>query len=262
MSSKPLPARLRRRWNSVIETEGAALGLANCRPFLENKLANDIFYEGLFKNMPCIVKCSSRAPESIGNEYELGGRLHDIDPIHFPAVYAYHPEPFAFVVTEKISGGRSLADVPCEKYADEVVAILDSLYAANVIHRDILPTNFLIAPDGHLKLIDFQFAVDMNTKRIDPWLKHHPNYHFAVFAAMLTRDGAWWDDAVFAAMMIPSASERFRSLFGRLRLEITFSRKDKLRLMILVIGMRIRRFFTFKDSPRRKSLDRRLKRFK
>ena len=55
-----LPRRLRAKWDELIATEGAAMGLSECRVFLENKLVNDIFYEGLFKGRPCVVKCSSR----------------------------------------------------------------------------------------------------------------------------------------------------------------------------------------------------------
>ena len=253
---------LRERWDRLIGDVGGKLGLSDCRVFLENKIANDIFYEGSFKGMPCIVKCSSRAPESILNEYELGRRLHSVDPVHFPAVYVCHPGPFAFVVSEKVEGGRSLADSPDEKYADEILAILDSLYAANVIHRDILPSNFLIAPDGHLKLIDFQFAVDMDTKRIDPWLKRNPKYHFAVFAAIVTRRGAWWDDAYFAGMLMPSMRERVRSRIGRLRFEIAFSPLVRMRLRFHVLAMIVQRMFCARGSRKRKALDRRLGRFK
>ena len=216
----------------------------------------------MFKGMSCIVKCSSRAPESIANEYELGKRLHSVDPMHFPAVYGHHPGPFAFVVIEKIEGGRSLADEPDERYADEILAILDSLYAANIIHRDILPSNFLIAPDGHLKLIDFQFAVDMGTQCIDPWLKRHPKYNFAVFAAIVTRQGAWWDDAYFAGMLLPAMRERVRSRIGRLRFEIAFSPLDRIRLRFFVFTMTIQRMFCTKGSRKRNALDRRLDRFK
>ena len=100
--AKSLKKRLRDKWNALIETEGTALGLSDCHIFLENKLVNDIFYEGLFKGKPCLVKCSSRAPASIVNEYELGSRLHAADPLHFPEVFACHPGPFAFVVREKV----------------------------------------------------------------------------------------------------------------------------------------------------------------
>ena len=207
------------------------------------------------------MKCSSRAPESILNEYELAKRLYEMDPVHFPAVYACHPGPLAFVVIEKIEGGRTLADELDDKYADEVLAILDSLYKANVVHRDILPSNFLVAPDGHLKLIDFQFAVDMNTKRIDPWMKRHPEYHFAVFAAAVARDHAWWDDAAFSTLLLPSLRERARSRIGRLRFEVPFTPLVRVRLWFLVTAMRLQRLFCPKGSRKRSSLDRRLERF-
>ena len=32
-----LDPRIRERWDAVIGTEGAGLGLAGCRPFMENK---------------------------------------------------------------------------------------------------------------------------------------------------------------------------------------------------------------------------------
>ncbi len=255
--------RLRSRWDALIETEGAALGLAGCRPFLENKLVNDIFYEGLCNGRPCIVKCSSRAPEAIENEYRLAGRMHAVDPLHFPAVYAYHPGPFAFVVTEKIEGGRSLQDDPDEKYADEVLAILDSLFAAKVVHRDILPSNFLIGPDGHLKLIDFQFAVDMNgATSFGRWLERHPEYHYAVFACVLERNRAWWDDAAYAAVLLPSLRDRARSRRGRLRLEVSLSPTVRLRLWLYALRLRAQRLFAKPGSRRRMALDRRLERFK
>jgi len=251
---RKLDERRRRRWDALIETEGKALGLGNCRPFLENKLVNDIFYEGLLVGRPCIVKCSSRAPESIENEYALSSRLHASGP----GWNAYAAGKWM----GKVEGNRSLADDPDDRYADEVLAILDSLYEAKVVHRDILPSNFLIAPDGHLKLIDLQFAVDMEAKRIDPWMKRHPQYHFGVFAAVVTRDGAWWDDAAFACMLLPSLRTGARSRIGRLRFEVPFSPAVRIRLRLYVLMMRMQRMFCPKDSRRRKALDRRLERFK
>jgi hypothetical protein len=257
----PLSWRKRAAWDALVREEGAKIGLSDCRAFLENKLVNDIFYEGVFKGRPCVVKCSSRAPESIENEYKLASRLHAADPVHFPDVYAFSPGPMAFVVVEKIAGGRSLETEPADGFGDDLVAIVDALHGANVVHRDILPSNFLVAPDGHLRLIDFQFAVDMDTKRIDPWLKSHPEYHFAVFAAAVTRDGAWWDDAAFATMLLPAMRGRLRSRVGRLRFEVRFTPVERLRLRLLVLGMRMKRLFAPKGSRRRQALDRRLERF-
>ena len=79
--SRGLSRRKRAAWDALIESEGPALGLSDCRSFLENKLVNDIFYEGTFKGGPCIVKCSSRAPESIENEYKMSRRLNAVAPV-------------------------------------------------------------------------------------------------------------------------------------------------------------------------------------
>ena len=257
----PLPWRERAAWDALVAEEGAKIGLTACRAFLENKLVNDIFYEGLFNGKPCIVKCSSRAPESIENEYALASRLHDKDPAHFPAAFACHPGRMAFVVTEKIEGGKSLEDVPADGFGDDLVAIVDALHAANVVHRDILPSNFLVAPDGHLKLIDFQFAVDMATKKVDAWLLRRPTYHFLVFAAAIGPTGAWWDDAAFVDFLFPFLRERLRSRIGRLRFVFPFSPLVRLRLRLLANGMKLQRLFTRDGSRKRQSIDRRLERF-
>ena len=256
-----LPWREREAWDALVAAEGAKLGLSECRAFLENKLVNDIFYEGLWKGRPCVVKCSSRAPKSIANEYELASRMHAADPVHFPAAYALHRGPRAFVVLEKVEGGRSLEEESDEGHADDILAILDALFAAGVVHRDIQRSNFLVGPDGRVRLIDFQFAMDAKAKRIDPWLARRPTYHFAVFAACLGPDGAWWDDALFASCLFPSVRQLAKPLVGRLRLEIPFTASVRLRLRLLALAMRVRRLFTAKGSRRRAALDRRLKRF-
>ena len=260
--ARPLKESTRAKWNALIETEGRALGLSDCRIFLENKLVNDIFYEGLFKGRPCIVKCSSRAPESIVNEYELGSRLHATDPLRFPEMFACFPGPFAFVVREKIESERTLADDPDDRYADEVVAIIDDLFRADVVFRDILPSNFMVAADGRLKLIDFQFAVDMRTKRIDPWMRRHPDYHFTVFAAVVQGHVAWWDDADFATLLLPSLRQRLKSRIGRLRFEVRLAPSDLFRLRLLAMRLRIRKLFCRRDTRKRRAICRRLERFK
>lgn len=257
-----LDKRLRARWDALIETEGKRLGLVGCRPFLENKLVNDIFYEGTFKGRPCIVKCSSRAPESIANEFELGVRLHAKDPLHFPEVFACHPGPYAFVVREKVESESTLADEPDDRYADDVVAIIDALFESEVVFRDILPSNFLIAADGHLKLIDFQFAVDMRTRRIDPWMLRHPEYHFTVFAAVIQGSVAWWDDADYATLLLPSLRPRLEPRIGRMRFEIPLTPLVVFRLRLLALRLRIRRMFSRRDSRKRHAICRRLERLK
>ena len=257
----PLSWRKRAAWDALVREEGAKMGLSDCRAFLENKLVNDIFYEGVFKGRPCVVKCSSRAPESIENEYKLASRLNALDPVHFPAAYAVHRGKRAFVVLEKVDGGKTLEDVTGGEYADDAVAILDALFAAGVVHRDILPSNFLVALDGHLKLIDFQFAVDMADKRVDPWLLRRPVYHFLVFAAAPSFGGVRWDDAEFLAFLVPTLKSTVASRIGRLRFEVAFTPSVRLRLAVAAFAMRICRVFAKRGSRRMAALDRRLERY-
>jgi serine/threonine protein kinase len=187
--------------------------------------------------------------------------MHAADPVHFPDVYAFSPGPMAFVVVEKIAGGRSLETEPADGFGDDLVAIVDALHGANVVHRDILPSNFLVAPDGHLRLIDFQFAVDMAVKKVDPWLLRRPAYHFLVFAAAMGPKGAWWDDAAFVDFLFPFLRGRIASRIGRLRFEIPFSPLVRIRLGLLAGCMKIQRMFARPGSRKRQSIDRRLERF-
>ena len=58
---KKLDDATRGSWDALIKTEGKALGLEDCRPFLENKVVNDIFYAGTFKGEPCVEVLVARA---------------------------------------------------------------------------------------------------------------------------------------------------------------------------------------------------------
>ena len=138
---------------------------------------------------------------------------------------------------------------------------IKTLNPISPVYRDILPANFLVAPDGHLKLIDFQFAVDWNDRRIDPWLARHPAYHYTVFAGVLQKGVAWWDDADFSTLLLPSLDKSARSRIGRLRLEIPLSAGVRARLALIAFGMRLQRIFTRRGSRKRQSIDRRLERF-
>ena len=152
---KGLDARLRAQWDAIIESEGRALGLTDCRPFLENKMVNDIFYEGLYKGVPCVVKCSSRAPESIRNEYEVGVKLNAANPQVFPRFYGCHVSEdgkYAFVAMEKL---HNLKEIEPKSAGDDAVAIVKALDRTGIVHRDVYIDNLMIGDDGHLKLMDF-----------------------------------------------------------------------------------------------------------
>ena len=80
-------------------------------------------------------------------------------------------------------------------------------------------------------------------------------------AGVLQKGVAWWDDADFSTLLLPSLDKSARSRIGRLRLEIPLSAGVRARLALIAFGMRLQRIFTRRGSRKRQSIDRRLERF-
>lgn len=204
--SRGLSKRDRAVWDALIGSEGAAMGLSGCRAFLENKLVNDIFYEGEFNGAPCIVKCSSRAPDSIRNEAKMNERLHSVDPDVFPKVLSHFETPdakFAFIVTQRIEGPSfgalclrpgGIPPKQADSFATDMLRIAAALKRTGIVHRDINQDNLILGGDGHLKLIDFQFAVDRNDYRETAFMRRNWKYLYVVFAFSRPLGGAAWND--------------------------------------------------------------------
>ena len=261
---RPLDDKTRGRWDALIKTEGAALGLSRCRPFLENKLVNDIFYEGVFHSIPCIVKCSSRAPDSILNEAAMGERLYAADPDVFPRVLAHFKTAdgeYAFVVTKKISGPPFAVLCACpdrmrpqvaDGFAADLLRIATALRQTGIVHRDINPYNLLFDEDGHLKLIDFQFAIDRNDYHESSFMRKNWKYLYIVFAFSNPLGGAAWNDTrairLRAQMMPPT--DRVKEAIAALEAEeavslftITVPRSVRWRLRGYCASLFVQRLF-------------------
>lgn len=225
----PLPWRERAAWDTLVATEGARMGLADCRAFLENKLVNDVFYEGMFRGTPCIVKCSSRAPESISNEYEMSRRLAAVDKGVCAEAFAKWTSPDgrrAFVVTRRLPGpslaeliARGAGDDEAVAAIEDMIRIAEALRGSGLVWRDIIPDNFMKDEDGHYRLIDAQFAVDRRDFREDPYLQRHWTYRNMVFAHHPMMAGRGWNDAAMMLFCVWRLSEspRAKELCDRLR---------------------------------------------
>ena len=226
---KKLDDATRGSWDALIKTEGKALGLEDCRPFLENKVVNDIFYAGTFKGEPCVVKCSSRAPDSIANEYEMSRRLAEADPdVCAPALALWRAPDGrrAFVVTGRLPGPSLTEIVAKGADADEAIGVMEdmlriasALQKAGIVWRDIIPDNFLCGADGHLRLIDAQFAIDRNDFRESEFLMRRWTYRMLLFAHHPDMAGRGWNDVAMMlhfTRLLPDGDE-VRALRERLR---------------------------------------------
>lgn len=224
---RPLDSELRVQWDALVTIEGEKLGLSDCKAFLENKLVNDIFYEGRLKGVPCVVKCSSRAPESMANEFLISKRLMEAAPVCAEALSHWISSDgrMAFVVTRKLPG-PSLTDIIADGVdedeaigaLEDMLRIADALCRTGIVWRDIIPDNFLMDDEGHLRLIDAQFAVDRNDFHEAPYLLSHWKYRTLLFAHHPMMAGHGWNDvammAHFARCLV--RGEHSRARFDRL----------------------------------------------
>jgi len=261
---KRLSKRIRAAWWDVITSEGPALGLFDCRGMLENKFVNDIFFEGTFKGVPCIVKCSSRAPESIANEYEMSRRLAAADPGVCAEALAKWVSPDgrrAFVVLRKLPGpsltdllARGVDEVEAIELMEDMVRIAEALLKAGIVWRDIIPDNFMRDEEGHLRLIDAQFAIDRNDFHEQPFLIKHWTYRMLVFAYHPMMAGRGWNDVgmmlfcVWRLSNTPRAlelCERLRSLTAAAAFPVSCGRSDRWRMRWKLLALRMCRLFAF-----------------
>lgn len=262
-----LPAGERAAWDALVEAEGAKVGLTGPRSFLENKMVNDIFYEGTLNGRAVVVKCSSKAPDSIVNEFNLAKRVYDTDPAVTPEPLAYHltrDGRRAFIVTAKAAGpslsqllAQGVSDARADSFAADITRLQAALEKAGIIHRDLFADNLLLDSDGHLKAIDFQFAVDGNDYRECRWMQKNWKYRYVVFGVNHDLGLGVWDDAAALKRLLARlpATERtdeaIRSASSRVGSLVCRARPGplaRLRLSLYALSLRLQLLFKKKGD--------------
>lgn len=253
-----LSEHVRAAWWDAINTVGAEMGLADCRVMLENKLVNDIFFEGTFNGTPCVVKCSSRAPESIANEYAMSRRLAEVDPgVCADALEVWRSEDGrrAFVVLRKLPGPsltdmfvRGVDEQEALDVMDDMLRIAEALQKSGIVWRDIMADNLMKGEDGHLRLIDAQFAFRRDDYREDPYLLRNWRYRMLLFAHHPMMAGHGWNDAAMllfmtlkfgTARLVEERRERLRAMVAASAFPVECSRGDMVRMRLMLVWLRI-----------------------
>lgn len=81
-----------------------------------------------------------------------------------------------------------------DRLARDLLAILEALHRAEVVHRDVRPANFIVDAQGHLRLFDFQFAVFPDRYSEFPDYLAYPEWIRAL-GDMFAPGNYCWDDA-------------------------------------------------------------------
>ncbi len=184
----------------------------NRRVFLENKYINERFEYGIWNGVGCVVKHSTKAAWSIGNEYRLSARMYAQAPALVPAPLAWWRAPDdsrACIVIARVPGPsltdlimRGLSEEEVDTFTSDILALADALKTTGIVHRDLFADNLLLGADGHLKAIDWQLAIDRNHPEEDPWVVANPKFRYVVFG--VNRElglGIWNDFSALSAIL-------------------------------------------------------------
>lgn len=266
-----LPAQA--RWSLALEGPGTDLGLTDCRVMLEGKYINDVFYTGRFKGRPCVVKCSSKCPWSIENEYRVASRLFARAPQVVAEALAVHAAP-AFVVTAREGPSlttllaQGLSTDQADAFAGDIRDLAHALRETGVVHRDLFSDNLLLGADGHLKAIDWQLAIDRHAYREDPWVAKNWKFRYVVFGVNRELGLGVWNDAHALGKILAQFPQtgRVRAVAAELSAlapEMAFAAPpqglDRLRLWLYGCSLRLQMALRGRNHRKYAQLERRLR---
>ena len=95
------------------------------------------------------------------SQSQFCSKLHD----------SFQDEGHLYMLLDFLPGGELFKQIKQQMYLSvedsrfylaEILLGIETLHSMNIIYRDLKPENILLDGDGHIKLIDFGFAKQLN----------------------------------------------------------------------------------------------------
>ena len=123
-------------------------------------------------------------------EFRFCNRLHQINQNNFPESPFYADDKHSRCVAydfiegellEKKIKNEDFSPSEKEKVIVQLKKIANSFLESGIVHRDLLPKNFIVSNEGQLKLFDFEFAVDSRQYKEFRAVQKNPLYFYVFF---------------------------------------------------------------------------------
>lgn len=236
--AKTRPTDVSVRWNGrlvdwrLLADEIASIsGASDVRPVRLEALRaatplRTFFYSARWQGRKCFIKYSPCARNLTEAEWRHPQALaRNGDGALFESSLFWHAtaDGGAFVIIEWIDGmtlDERLArhDPILSEKADVIVAdlidIASALARAKIVHRDIRPANLIVSADGHVRLIDFQFAAPSGDSAEDRFFADIPEVIDGLGAEYALAPGQWNDRHSLRKILseLPATPARDRGL--------------------------------------------------
>ena len=122
------------------------------------------YYKAMKGDNALFVKSGSRDYE---REFIMAKMAYDKNPKYFVKPTNLSTGKVNYFVTEWVEGvgldeylkKNKLTKKQIEEFTEDMYEIHKTLWLLKIVHRDLIPRNFIVTNNGHLKLIDFYWAV-------------------------------------------------------------------------------------------------------
>ena len=197
-------------WREIADAMREFAPLENVRPArLDSRRVNPylptLLFDAELDGAPCFVKYSPVEPGAISDEWTFPMRLRRRIPDLCVKPLFWHvlPSGGAFVVLERLEGqtleerlasGLPISQDESARLSEDMAAIVRGLEAEGIVHRDVRPANLVVTSGGHLKIIDFQFAIDRSRGGERPYFSaRHRELLYPLGAEYAVAPGVWND---------------------------------------------------------------------